>query len=138
VIRIGAKDHGWEINLSEVARIWRAGCIIRAVFLNRITDAYKQDPELELLISAPYFADAIADSELSLRRVVAAASLAGVAVPAFSASLAYLDAIRAERLPAALVQGQRDFFGAHTYKRIDKEGTFHTEWSEDRSETRVD
>lgn len=138
VIRIGAKDYGWQINLSEVARIWRAGCIIRAVFLNRITDAYKQDPALELLISAPYFAEAIASSELSLRRVVAAASLAGVAVPAFSASLAYLDAIRAERLPAALIQGQRDFFGAHTYKRIDEQGSFHTEWSGDRSETRVD
>lgn len=129
-----AEQYGWDIRKGEVARIWRAGCIIRAQFLNRITEAYAADPSLPALVVAPYFRDAMARTHSAWRRVVVAAAQAGIPSPAFSSSLAYYDGLRAERLPAALVQGQRDFFGAHTYRRIDREGTFHTQWSGDRSE----
>ncbi|RXZ70958.1 NADP-dependent phosphogluconate dehydrogenase [Agromyces albus] len=130
----GAEQFGWEIKKGDIAKIWRAGCIIRARFLNRIADAYSDDPELVVLVSAPYFRDAVAGTQDSWRRVVAAAAYAGIPTPAFSSSLAYYDGLRAPRLPAALVQGQRDFFGAHTYKRVDKPGVFHTLWSGDRTE----
>ena len=118
-----------------MARIWRGGCIIRARFLNRITEAYERDPELPLLLADDYFAEAVGTCLAAWRRVVAGAAQNGIPTPAFSSSLAYYDGIRAERLPAALIQAQRDFFGAHTYHRIDKDGTFHTEWSGDRTET---
>lgn len=137
VIRAGAAEYGWDINLGEVARIWRAGCIIRAQFLNHITEAYRAEPELNLLLGAPYFAEALQRADSAWREVVAVAAKSGIPAPAFSSSLAYYDGLRAERLPAALVQGQRDFFGAHTYRRIDTEGVFHTLWSADRSETEV-
>ena len=137
-IQAGAKEFNWEIDLGEVAKIWRAGCIIRAKFLNRITEAYKTQPELQALLYADYFQKAIAESLPAWREVVANAALAGIPNPAFSSSLSYYDGLRAERLPAALVQGQRDFFGAHTYKRIDKPGSFHTLWSADRSEIQTD
>jgi 6-phosphogluconate dehydrogenase len=130
----GAKEHGWDIKKGEVAKIWRAGCIIRAQFLNRITEAYAENPELVVLVAAPYFTEAVTNAEQAWRRVAIKAIESGIPSPAFSSSLAYYDGLRAERLPAALVQGQRDFFGAHTYKRVDKEGTFHTLWSGDRSE----
>ncbi|WP_313278445.1 NADP-dependent phosphogluconate dehydrogenase [Timonella senegalensis] len=130
----GAKEYNWDIKKGEVARIWRAGCIIRAQFLNRITEAYAADPDLVLLVAAPYFKDAVTKAEGAWRRVAIKAIESGIPSPAFSSSLAYYDGVRADRLPAALVQGQRDFFGAHTYKRIDKEGTFHTQWSGDRTE----
>ncbi|MEZ3159607.1 NADP-dependent phosphogluconate dehydrogenase [Microbacterium sp. BWT-B31] len=133
-IRAGAARYGWAIDLGAVSKIWRAGCIIRAQFLNRIADAYDADPELPVLLTAPYFVDALGRAQGAWRRVVATAAGAGIPSPAFSSSLAYYDGLRAERLPAALIQGQRDFFGAHTYKRIDREGTFHTLWSGDRSE----
>jgi 6-phosphogluconate dehydrogenase len=122
-IRAGAAEYGWNIDLGAIAKIWRGGCIIRAQFLNRITDAYNAQPDLPVLLTAPYFVDALGRAQS-----------AGIPAPAFSSSLAYYDGLRAERLPAALIQGQRDFFGAHTYKRIDKEGTFHTLWSGDRTE----
>lgn len=137
-IQAGAKEFNWEIDLGEVAKIWRAGCIIRAKFLNRITEAYKTQPELQALLYADYFQKAIAESLPAWREVVANSALAGIPNPAFSSSLSYYDGLRAERLPAALVQGQRDFFGAHTYKRIDKPGSFHTLWSADRSEIQTD
>lgn len=130
----GAAEYNWDIKKGEIAKIWRAGCIIRAQFLNRITEAYADDPELVALVTAPYFADAVASALPSWRRIVAGAALAGIPTPAFASSLSYYDGLRADRLPAALVQGQRDFFGAHTYKRVDREGTFHTLWSGDRSE----
>lgn len=130
----GAQQYDWDIKKGEIARIWRAGCIIRARFLNHITEAYATDPDLVALITAPYFSDAVASALPAWRRVVAGSALAGIPAPAFASSLAYYDGLRAERLPAALVQGQRDFFGAHTYKRVDREGTFHTLWSGDRSE----
>jgi len=130
----GAIEYNWDIHKGDIAKIWRGGCIIRAQFLNRITEAYQADPGLVALVTAPYFRDAVAGAQDSWRRVVAASAASGVPAPAFSSSLAYYDGLRADRLPAALVQGQRDFFGAHTYKRVDMDGTFHTLWSGDRSE----
>ncbi|BDZ55835.1 6-phosphogluconate dehydrogenase, decarboxylating [Agromyces marinus] len=130
----GAEQYGWNVHKGEVAKIWRAGCIIRARFLNRIAEAYADDPSLVALAVAPYFRDAIAGGQSAWRRVVATAAQAGIPTPAFSSSLAYYDGLRADRLPAALVQGQRDFFGAHTYRRVDRDGVFHTLWSGDRSE----
>jgi 6-phosphogluconate dehydrogenase len=133
-IRAGAAEYNWHINLGEVARIWRGGCIIRAQFLNRITEAYRANESLALLMAAPYFAKAVSGAQAAWRRVVIAATEAGIPAPAFGSSLSYYDGLRADRLPAAVIQGQRDFFGAHTYKRIDKPGTFHTLWSGDRTE----
>ena len=133
-IRAGAKEYGWNIDNGAVSKIWRGGCIIRAQFLNRIADAYDKNAKLESLIFDPYFKDAVAKSVASWRQVVANASLAGIPVPAFASSLSYYDGLRSPRLPAAVVQGQRDFFGAHTYKRVDMPGTFHTLWSGDRTE----
>ncbi|WP_374945795.1 NADP-dependent phosphogluconate dehydrogenase [Agreia sp.] len=130
----GAEHYGWDIEKGEIAKIWRGGCIIRARFLNRITEAYAENPGLVALVTAPYFTEAIAGTQDAWRRVVVSAVQAGIPTPAFSSSLAYYDGLRADRLPASIVQGQRDFFGAHTYKRIDKEGTFHTLWSGDRTE----
>ncbi len=134
VIAAGAKEYGWNINLGNIAKIWRGGCIIRARFLNRIADAYNTNPNLATLLEDPYFAKAVTDGEAAWRRIINVAVNSGVPVPGFSAALAYYDSLASERLPAALVQGQRDFFGAHTYKRVDAEGTFHTLWSGDRSE----
>ena len=130
----GAEQYGWDIKKGEIAKIWRGGCIIRARFLNRITEAYAADPALVALVTAPYFAEAIEGTQEAWRRIVAHAAAAGIPSPAFSSSLAYYDGLRANRLPASLVQGQRDFFGAHTYLRVDKPGTFHTLWSGDRTE----
>jgi 6-phosphogluconate dehydrogenase len=127
-------DHGWNLDLAAIARIWRGGCIIRAQFLNRITEAFTQNPALPLLIVDPYFTTAITDGVAAWRRIVSTAVLHGLPVPAFSAALAYYDGVRASRLPAALIQAQRDFFGAHTYERIDAPGTFHTEWSANQEE----
>lgn len=133
-IRAGAAEYGWNIDLGAISKIWRGGCIIRAQFLNRIAEAYAEEPELPALLTAPYFAEALGRGQAAWRRVVVHAAQAGIPAPAFSSSLAYYDGLRAERLPAALVQGQRDFFGAHTYRRVDREGVFHTLWSGDRTE----
>ncbi len=133
-IRAGAAEYDWTIDLGAVSKIWRGGCIIRAQFLNRIADAHGQTPDLPVLLTAPYFVEALGRAQGAWRRIVQTAAGAGIPAPAFSSSLSYYDGLRAERLPAALVQGQRDFFGAHTYKRIDKPGTFHTLWSGDRTE----
>ncbi|QAY62828.1 NADP-dependent phosphogluconate dehydrogenase [Xylanimonas allomyrinae] len=134
-IAAASAENGWDIDRGAMARIWRGGCIIRARFLNRITEAYERDPQLPLLLADPYFTDAVAGGLAAWRRVVAAAATHGVPTPAFSSSLAYYDGVRAQRLPAALIQAQRDFFGAHTYRRVDRDGTFHTEWSGDRTES---
>jgi 6-phosphogluconate dehydrogenase len=133
----GAEEYGWDIDLAEIARIWRGGCIIRARFLNRITDAYRRGERLATLLQDEYFAGVVADGEAAWRRVVVVAAQSGVPAPGFSSALAYYDALASERLPASLIQGQRDFFGAHTYKRVDKPGTFHTLWSGDRSEVEM-
>jgi 6-phosphogluconate dehydrogenase len=130
----GAREYGWHIDLGAVARIWRGGCIIRAQFLNRIVEAYERNPELSTLLADGYFADAVAQGEQAWRRIVSTAALSGVPVPGFASALAYFDTLSSERLPAALIQGQRDFFGAHTYHRTDAEGVFHTLWSGDRTE----
>lgn len=136
-IQRASEEFGWGIDRGAMARIWRGGCIIRARFLNRISEAYARNSELESLLVDPYFVDEVASGVSAWRRVVSQAALAGVPSPAFGSSLSYYDSLRAERLPAALIQGQRDFFGAHTYKRVDAEGTFHTQWTGDHSEVEV-
>jgi 6-phosphogluconate dehydrogenase len=136
-IAAASAEYDWNIDRGAMARIWRGGCIIRARFLNRITEAYERNVDLPLLLADDYFTEAVSNSLAAWRRVVAGAAQNGIPTPAFSSSLAYYDGIRAERLPAALIQAQRDFFGAHTYQRVDKEGTFHTEWSVDRTERQV-
>ncbi|MGQ4388489.1 NADP-dependent phosphogluconate dehydrogenase [Streptomyces sp. SAS_270] len=130
----GSDEYEWNIDLGSVASIWRGGCIIRAAFLDRIRAAYDARPDLPSLLSDDTFAQEIAAAQDDWREVLVAATRQGVPTPGFSAALAYYDALRAERLPAALTQGQRDFFGAHTYRRTDREGSFHTLWGGDRSE----
>ncbi|MFF3411118.1 NADP-dependent phosphogluconate dehydrogenase [Streptomyces sp. NPDC002742] len=130
----GSDEYDWSIDLGSVASIWRGGCIIRAAFLDRIRAAYDARPDLPSLLSDETFAQEIAAAQDDWREVLVAATRQGVPAPGFSAALAYYDALRAERLPAALTQGQRDFFGAHTYRRTDREGSFHTLWGGDRSE----
>ncbi len=137
-IRAGAMEYNWTIDLGAIAKIWRGGCIIRAQFLNRIADAYAAEPDMPVLLTAPYFVEAFGRAQAGWRRVASAAAGSGIPAPAFSSSLSYYDGLRADRLPAALVQGQRDFFGAHTYRRRDMAGTFHTLWSGDRSEIEAD
>jgi 6-phosphogluconate dehydrogenase len=136
-IAAASAEYGWDIDRGAMARIWRGGCIIRARFLDRITEAYERDGDLALLLADRYFTDAVEGGLPAWRRIVAQAATHGVPTPAFSSSLAYYDGVRAPRLPAALVQAQRDFFGAHTYRRVDREGVFHTDWSGDRSEAQA-
>ncbi|OJV80356.1 MAG: phosphogluconate dehydrogenase (NADP(+)-dependent, decarboxylating) [Cellulomonas sp. 73-92] len=136
-IAAASAQYGWGIDRGAMARIWRGGCIIRAKFLDRITEAYARDPQLPLLLADPYFTGVVGDGLAAWRRIVAAAASHGVPAPAFASSLAYYDAVRADRLPAALTQAQRDYFGAHTYQRTDKAGTFHTDWSGNRQESEV-
>jgi len=133
-IQAGSDEYGWNIDRGAMATIWRGGCIIRARFLDRIREAYDDDPGLPSLLVAPYFARAVSEGVDSWRRVVADAARVGVPSPAFSSSLAYYDGLRRDRLPAALIQGLRDNFGAHTYRRVDRDGSFHTLWAADRSE----
>jgi 6-phosphogluconate dehydrogenase len=135
LIRAGAQEYGWDIDLGAMATIWRGGCIIRAAFLDRIRQAYDRDPDLPTLLLDGGFAEAVAVAQDSWRQVVARAAVHGVPVPGFAGALAYYDGLRRDRLPAALIQGQRDYFGAHTYRRTDREGSFHTRWSGDRTET---
>jgi 6-phosphogluconate dehydrogenase len=134
MIAAGSADYEWDIDLAAMATIWRGGCIIRAKFLDRIRAAYENNPGLPTLLADPDFAKEISGAQEAWREVVATAVRLGVPVPGFSAALAYYDALRAPRLPAALVQGLRDYFGAHTYRRTDRDGTFHTLWAQDRSE----
>jgi len=127
---VAGQLYGWQLNFGDISSIWRGGCIIRAQFLNPITEAYRQNPELKNLILAPYFRDIITKTQAGWRTAIQSAIEYGVAVPAFSAALAYYDSYRSERLPANLLQAQRDYFGAHTYERVDKPAGefFHTEW----------
>jgi 6-phosphogluconate dehydrogenase len=133
-IAAAAEANGWGVELGGLATIWRGGCIIRARFLDRIREAYEADPGLRNLLFAGYFRDAVGQAQDAWRRVVATAVELGIATPAFASSLAYYDGFRRERGPANLLQAQRDFFGAHTYRRTDRPGTFHTRWSEDGQE----
>ncbi|MFI6980085.1 NADP-dependent phosphogluconate dehydrogenase [Embleya sp. NPDC050154] len=136
-IQAGSAEYDWSIDPGTVAEIWRGGCIIRARFLNRIREAYAADRKPDSLLTAEYFRNAISGAQDAWRRVVATAAELGIPTPGFAAALSYYDGLRSPRLPAALIQGQRDFFGAHTYRRVDREGSFHTEWSGDRKEHTV-
>jgi len=129
-----ADAEGWKIDLGSMATIWRGGCIIRARFLDRIREAYDDEPSLTNLMLADFFAQALAEAQDPWRRVVARAAELGIPTPAFSSSLAYYDGYRRARGPASLIQGLRDLFGAHTYQRVDREGSFHVMWSEDGRE----
>jgi len=132
LMRTMGEKKGWGLDLGALAGIWRGGCIIRARFLGRITEAYRAEPKLGNLMLAPFFRDAMNAAQSDWREVVALAVRAGLPVPAMSASLAYYDAYRSARLPANLLQAQRDFFGAHTYERVDRPAgeAFHTDWPE--------
>ena len=132
-----SKEYGWDLHLGEVAKIWRGGCIIRARFLDRITEAYQADAAIPNLILQDYFRNAVLKAEEPWRRVVTLAVEHGVPIPAFSSSLSYYDGLRRSRGPANLLQGLRDFFGAHTYRRLDAAGSFHTRWGQDGKETPV-
>lgn len=127
-LRVASKEYGWDLPFGEIAKIWRAGCIIRARFLQKITDAYDKEPDIENLLLDDYFVDITKKYQQAVRDVVALAVQAGVPVPTFSSAIAYFDSYRAERLPANIIQAQRDYFGAHTYERVDKEGIFHYSW----------
>jgi 6-phosphogluconate dehydrogenase len=128
LLRMAAAEYNYGYDLGQVAAIWRAGCIIRARFLNDITAAFDRNPHLTNLFLDDEFRKAVSTRMPAWRKVVQLAVGKGIPVPAFSASLAYYDSYRSERLPANLIQAQRDFFGAHTYERVDKAGTFHTQW----------
>ena len=130
VLRAADKEHQWQLPMGTVASVWRAGCIIRAKLLEDIRQAHERDPELNNLLMDPHFAHVMARCQQDLREVVALAALHGVAVPSFMSALSYYDAYRSARLPANLLQAQRDYFGAHTYQRMDKPGKFHTRWSD--------
>ncbi len=123
-----SKDYQYELNLADIARIWRGGCIIRARMLNDIMEAYQRDPDLDNLMIDEHFRPALERSQPAWRQVVQEGVRMGIPVPALGASLAYFDSYRTAGLPANLIQAERDYFGAHTYHRIDKEGIFHTEW----------
>ena len=130
LIATAGADNGWDVDLGAMARIWRGGCIIRARFLDDIVRAYGADPAPVSLLTAPVFASAVRDALPAWREVVALAARSGVPAPAFASSLAYVDQLRAPRLPAALIQGQRDFFGSHTYRRVDDaDGVYHVLWA---------
>jgi 6-phosphogluconate dehydrogenase len=125
-----SKQYGWKLDFSEIAKIFRGGCIIRAQFLNKIVDAYHVNPECSNLLLDDYFKNIIEDYSPAWREVLAAAIMAGIPVPAFLSAISYFDSLKAEQLPMNLLQAQRDYFGAHTYQRKDKEGIYHTQWNE--------
>ncbi|MGN6134438.1 MAG: NADP-dependent phosphogluconate dehydrogenase, partial [Aureliella sp.] len=133
-LQAASAEHGWDLNYGDCALLWRGGCIIRAQFLDRIKEAFDQQPNLENLLLFPYFKEILDKSQAAWRRVLIAATHLGVPAPAFSTALGYYDSYRRERLPANLLQAQRDYFGAHTYQRVDRPGTFHSEWLDLRKE----
>ncbi len=137
-MRAASEEYGWNLHPGTLATIWRGGCIIRARFLDRIKEAYERSPDLPNLLLDDYFSDAVTGAQDAWRKVVRTAVDLGVPTPAFSASLAYYDGYRRERGPASLIQGLRDYFGAHTYRRVDRDGSFHTLWSEDGREVSAD
>ena len=131
-MRVASEEFDWKLNYGEIAKIFRAGCIIRAQFLQKITDAFERDPELKNLLLDKYFLYVTESYQEAVREVVVTAVQAGIPVPTFSSALAYYDSYRSEVLPANLIQAQRDYFGAHTYNRVDKPGVFHFEWAQER------
>jgi 6-phosphogluconate dehydrogenase len=134
LMREAGREYNWDLAFDRISMIWRGGCIIRARFLHRIADAFQRDPNLANLLLDPYFREIVESSQDKWRFVVSTASRLGIPIPAFSSALAYYDSYRCERLPANMIQAQRDFFGAHTYKRIDRDGVFHFEWEGDGKE----
>ncbi|MCA9150645.1 MAG: decarboxylating NADP(+)-dependent phosphogluconate dehydrogenase [Planctomycetales bacterium] len=136
-LQAAAAEHDWPLNYGECAMLWRGGCIIRARFLDRIKAAFDKNANLENLLLDDYFRDAVQSAQAAWRKVVARAVQDGIPVPAFMTALAYYDGYRLERLPANLLQAQRDYFGAHTYERLDQPGSFHTEWLQDRREPKA-
>ena len=131
LLNSASKEYGWNLDYALIARIWRSGCIIRSVFLDRIAEAFKQEPMLDNLLFAPYFSNQANSAQADLRIIVALAAKHGIPVPCLSAALGYFDSLRSDRLPANLLQAQRDYFGAHTYERVDKPRGefFHTNWT---------
>ncbi len=127
-LRAAAREHDWPLRFGDIALLWRGGCIIRAQFLDRIKEAFEADSELENLLLAPYFTDAVLKSQPAWRHVVATAVRMGIPAPAFTTALTYYDGYREARLPANLLQAQRDYFGAHTFERVDMKGKFHADW----------
>ncbi len=136
-LEAASQQFGWNLKLGQISSLWRGGCIIRARFLRRIREAYDAGEKIENLVLQSYFRDAVVKAEPAWRRVVALGVEQGVPTPAFSSSLAYFDGLRRERGPANLLQGLRDYFGAHTYRRLDKPGSFHTRWAQDGEEVSV-
>jgi 6-phosphogluconate dehydrogenase len=130
ILHRASEEHDWHLDLGALATIWRGGCIIRARFLDRIRDAHADDPDLASLLLAPTFRSALTDAQPGWRRVVADGARLGIPLPAFASALAFYDGYRRPRLPANLIQAQRDLFGAHTYERLDRPGSFHSEWSD--------
>ena len=131
-MRVASEEFNWDLNYGEIAKIFRAGCIIRAQFLQKITDAFERDPQLKNLLLDKYFLYVTESYQDAVRDVVVTAVRAGIPAPTFSSALAYYDSYRSETLPANLIQAQRDYFGAHTYNRVDKPGTFHFEWAQEK------
>jgi 6-phosphogluconate dehydrogenase len=131
LFRAAAKEYGWNLNYGGIALMWRGGCIIRSAFLGKIKEAFETNPALENLLLSPYFTQQIVSAQVGWRRVVAKAVKSGIPTPAMSSALAFFDGYRHERLPANLLQAQRDYFGAHTYQRVDKSRGeyFHTNWT---------
>lgn len=129
-MRAASEEYNWDLQYGEIAMIFRGGCIIRAQFLQKIKDAYDRDAGLKNLLLDPYFKEIVEGYQSATREIIGVAIQNGIPVPSFSAALAYYDSYRTETLPANLLQAQRDYFGAHTYQRVDKEGVFHTNWME--------
>lgn len=129
-MRAASEEYGWDLRYGDIAMIFRGGCIIRAQFLQKIKDAYDREPALSNLLLDPYFKEIVEGYQAALRQVISVAIERGIPVPAFASAIAYYDSYRTETLPANLLQAQRDYFGAHTYQRVDKEGIFHTNWME--------
>jgi 6-phosphogluconate dehydrogenase len=129
LLRAANTEYAWNLNFGRIAMVWRAGCIIRAQFLGTIKEAYDRDPGLANLLLDPYFTGVLTSCQADWRRTVAAAAEHGIAVSAFMSALSYFDSYRTATLPANLLQAQRDYFGAHTYRRVDREGIFHTQWT---------
>ncbi|MBR2568662.1 MAG: NADP-dependent phosphogluconate dehydrogenase, partial [Paenibacillus sp.] len=127
-MRVASQEYNWNLPLGNIAKIFRGGCIIRSQFLNNIKEAYDRDAELKNLLLDPYFKEIVEDYQYAWREVISTAVANGIPVPGFSSALSYYDSYRTERLPANLLQAQRDYFGAHTFKRVDKEGSFHYNW----------
>ena len=131
LLQAASADHGWDLPLSDIAGIWRGGCIIRSAFLDRIAEAFSRDPRLENLLFDPSFLEVTRAGQPSLRRLIAQAAIAGIPLPSHGSALNYYDGLRNRRLPANLLQAQRDYFGAHTYERVDRPRGefFHTDWT---------